>query len=156
MIASNRQSTLLTIGYEGLDLSQFIKCLTWHKVEVLVDIREIPLSRKKGFSKSALADAMVRHGIGYEHIKALGSPGSIRKQLKTDWDYTAFFSAYEDYLNGQSRALQSLRRIIEQNRRVCLLCFEKAHEQCHRSRVANRMAETFRGHLTVEPVKTWA
>lgn len=155
MIA-RKEPTLLTIGYEGLDFPEFIKYLTWHKVEVLVDVREIPVSRKKGFSKSALAEAMAEHGIGYEHIKALGSPGPIRKQLKADWDYETFFSAYEDYLDGQSKALDTLSEIIEENRRVCLLCFEKAHEQCHRSRVADRMAETFQGHLTVEPVETWA
>lgn len=156
MIAPNTEPTLLTIGYEGLDLPQFMKYLAWHKVEVLVDVREIPVSRKKGFSKSALADAMAEKGIGYEHIKALGSPGPIRKQLKSDWDYDTFFEAYEDYLNGQGDALDSLSEIIEEHRRVCLLCFEKAHEQCHRSRVAARMEHAFDGHLTVEPVKTWA
>ena len=155
MIA-RKEPTLLTIGYEGLDLPDFMKYLTWHKVEVLVDVREIPVSRKKGFSKSALAEAIAKKGIGYQHIKALGSPRPIRKQLKADWDYETFFSAYEDYLDGQSEALDTLSEIIEENRRVCLLCFEKAHEQCHRSRVADRMAETFQGHLTVEPVKTWA
>jgi len=155
MIAPNTEPTLLTIGYEGLDLPGFVKYLTWHKVEVLVDVRELPISRKKGFSKSALTQAMAAHGIGYEHIKALGSPGPIRKQLKVDWDYETFFSAYEDYLNGQTEALDTLTELIEENRRVCLLCFEKAHEECHRSRVANRMERAFDGHLTVEPVKTW-
>lgn len=145
----------MTIGYEGLDLSQFMKYLTWNEVEVLVDVREIPVSRKKGFSKSALAEAVAEKGIGYEHIKALGSPGPLRKQLKSDHDYETFFSAYEDYLNSQGEALDSLSDIIEENRRVCLLCFEKVHETCHRSRVARRMEQAFDGHLTVEPVKTW-
>lgn len=156
MIATNKEPTLLTIGYEGLDLPAFMKYLTWHKVEVLVDVREIPVSRKKGFSKTALTQAMTENGIGYEHLKALGSPGPIRKQLKADWDYDTFFSAYEDYLDGQSEALDTLSDLIEENRRVCLLCFEKAHEVCHRSRVADRMTKAFRGHITVEPVKTWA
>lgn len=156
MITPNRTPTLLTIGYEGLDLPQFMKYLKWHKVQVLVDIREIAVSRKKGFSKSALAETMAAHGIGYEHIKALGSPGSIRKQLKSDWDYETFFSSYDDYLDSQREALEVLSEIIEKNRRVCLLCFERVHEECHRSRVASRMEQVFDGHLTVEPVKTWA
>jgi len=156
MIATNETPTLFTIGYEGLDLAGFMKYLTWHEVEVLVDVREIPISRKKGFSKSALAEATAKKGIGYTHLKALGSPAPIRKQLKDDWDYETFFSAYEDYLDEQGEALEALSELIEEKRRVCLLCFERAHEECHRSRVADRMAESFAGHLTVEPVKTWA
>jgi uncharacterized protein (DUF488 family) len=157
MIASrqNDHRTLFTIGYEGLDLPSFLKFLVFHKVDVLVDVREIPLSRKKGFSKSQLADALDRKGIRYEHIKALGSPSPIRKQLKADWDYDAFFSAYDEYLADQKEALDRLREIVEENKRVCLMCFEKSHDQCHRRSVARRAARRFPGRLSVEPVETW-
>jgi len=156
MIATRKPHTLFTIGYEGLDLQNFVRYLTWHKVEALVDVREIPLSRKRGFSKTALSEAVNENGIAYEHIKALGSPKPLRTQLKTDWNYDVFFAAYEHYLDGQSDALDTLCTFIEEYRRVCLLCFERAHDQCHRSRVADRMVNVFGERLDVEPVKTWA
>ena len=105
MITPSTKHTVMTIGYEGLDLERFMKFLTSNAVEVLVDVREIPISRKKGFSKSRLAGALENKGIGYEHIKALGSPKPIRERLKSDWDYDAFFSAYDAYLETQVDAL---------------------------------------------------
>lgn len=153
---SRENPVLLTIGYEGLDLHQFIRCLDLHHVGVVVDVREIPLSRKKGFSKSALAEAMAQHGIDYRHIKTLGSPSPIRRRLRTDWNYNAFFDAFDEHLDSQDEALSALMGLIERKRRVCLLCFEKAHEQCHRSRVADRMAVAFGGRLDVRPVAACA
>lgn len=154
MIAPNKEHTVMTIGYEGLDLEHFLKFLTFNEVEVLVDVREIPLSRKKGFSKSLLAETLEDNGIGYQHIKALGSPKPIRDRLKSDWDYDAFFSAYDDYLETQDEALDALGEIIEDHRKVCLMCFESSHDQCHRSHVAKRIAQNFQD-LNVEPVNTW-
>jgi len=158
MIATKKKTgkhSLFTIGYEGLDFPDFLKFLTYHKIELLVDVREIPASRKEGFSKSFLSQALGEAGIDYAHIRALGSPSPIRKQLKADWDYDAFFSAYDDYLEQQDEALNLLNDLIEKNRRVCLMCFEKSHEECHRSRIASHVAHAFQKHLTVEPVNTW-
>ena len=157
MIASRtgKKKALFTIGYEGLELSEFLKFLTCRNVDVLVDVREIPISRKKGFSKSQLAEALKKKGIRYEHIKALGSPSPMRKQLKADWDFEAFFAAYDEYLDEQKEALDLLRELVIDNTRVCLMCYEKAHDECHRRRVATRTARRFRGTLAVEPVKTW-
>jgi uncharacterized protein (DUF488 family) len=149
------RKALLTIGYEGLDIDRFVRFLVANQVDVLVDVREIPISRKKGFSKTRLSGALAAEGILYEHLKALGSPSPIRKQLKHDWDYKAFFAAYEEYLDGQEDALKTLRRIVEAHARPCLMCFEKSHDECHRSRLATRTARTFHGGLSVEPVNTF-
>jgi uncharacterized protein (DUF488 family) len=153
--AHTHDKALLTIGYEGLDLKHFLKFLVANEVEVLVDVREVPISRKKGFSKTRLSEALARKGIVYEHIKALGSPSPIRQQLKQDWDYDAFFSAYDDYLKEQKDALKSLREIVAQHQRVCLMCFEKSHDECHRRSLATRTAKSFRGRLSVEPLNTF-
>ena len=155
MIAPTSPHVLFTIGYEGLDLPGFVKYLTYHKIEVLVDVRELPSSRKRGFSKTLLSETLSKEGIRYEHIRALGSPRNIRNQLKADHDYPTFFAKYDDYLAEQDEALDKLTQIIEEHDRVCLMCFESANEQCHRSRVADRMASTFKDRLNIEPVKTW-
>ncbi|MEI6149399.1 MAG: DUF488 domain-containing protein [bacterium] len=159
MIASIKQAseghTLLTIGYEGLDVPRFIKFLTCHHVKMLVDVRELPFSRKKGFSKTPLSAAVEGAGMRYTHVKALGSPADIRKKVKTDGDYAAFFKAYDAYLETQDEALSTLGGMLEEYRRVCLMCFEANPAECHRSNIARHMAREFGNHVTVEPVQTW-
>jgi uncharacterized protein (DUF488 family) len=159
MIARRRQAsdapTLLTIGYEGLDVPRFIKFLTCHHVRVLVDVRELPFSRKKGFSKTPLSEAVEDAGIQYAHIKALGSPSVIRKRVKEDGDYVAFFQAYDAYLGMQRDALGMLSDMLENHGRVCLMCFEANPAECHRSHIASRVARESAHRVTVEPVQTW-
>ena len=42
---------LFTIGYEGVSLDDFLATLENTAIDVLLDIREFPVSRRKGFSK---------------------------------------------------------------------------------------------------------
>jgi uncharacterized protein (DUF488 family) len=64
--------TVYTIGYEGLDIEAFISLLAMHRIEIVVDIRELPLSRKPGFSKKALSSAFKLSGLQYVHMVDLG------------------------------------------------------------------------------------
>jgi uncharacterized protein (DUF488 family) len=66
--------TLFTLGYEGLTIEVFIARLQAAQVKTVVDVRELPLSRKKGFSKSAFCSVLSTHGIAYLHVPALGCP----------------------------------------------------------------------------------
>ena len=59
--------TLFTLGYEGLTIEAFIARLQAAQVKTVVDVRELPLSRKKGFSKTAFCTALATHGIAYLH-----------------------------------------------------------------------------------------
>ncbi|MGB4803345.1 MAG: DUF488 family protein [Anaerolineae bacterium] len=47
---------VISMGYEQRSVSEFIGLLVAHGVHKLVDVREVPISRRKGFSKTALAD----------------------------------------------------------------------------------------------------
>ena len=158
MIAPKQQSvnrTLYTIGYEGLDVPRFLKFLTCNKIRILVDVRELAFSRKRGFSKTALSEALERMGIRYVHLSKLGSPRDLRHQLRDREDYPAFFDAYRQHLQGQEGAIDDLMTLIEEGCGVCLMCFEKEHEKCHRSLLAEFVSENCNGSIKVEPVKTW-
>lgn len=141
---------LLTIGYEGLASSRFVGFLEENDVRLLVDVRELPLSRKKGFSKSSLSETLADAGIKYVHIRELGSPRPIRRRLKEDGDYASFFSDYHKHLQQQAEALDQLSRLVEEYNRVCLMCFERSPEQCHRSRLADYFAENWEPSVAVE------
>jgi uncharacterized protein (DUF488 family) len=133
--------SVLTAGYEGYDITRFIKLLTYNEVNVLVDVREIPLSRKKGFSKSALGEAVSANEIKYEHYKELGSPKPIRDKLHIDSDYPSFFKSYKQHLDKQKGTMKIISEEINENRdkRFCFLCFERDPKTCHRSVVASEI-----------------
>jgi uncharacterized protein (DUF488 family) len=132
---------LLTIGYEGSDLTSFLEALTQLDVDTVVDIRELPLSRKKGFSKTALAEALAEVGIAYRHERALGCPPEIRNRLKETGDYCAYFEQFNRYLSTQLLLIE--RVVTELDGRVALLCYERDPQQCHRRSVAEQMRALF-------------
>ena len=131
---------LFTIGYEGRDIEEFIDQLKGQNVTRLIDVREIPISRKKGFSKSALRERLNNENIDYVHMKSLGSPSSIRNKLKLDWNYDRFFESYSNYLSTNVDIIEEIHEYISDGTN-CIMCFERAAEKCHRSVVANRIKE---------------
>lgn len=130
---------LFTFGYQGLSLAAFIARLRQAGVETVLDVRETPWSRKPGFSKRALAQALARSGIAYTHLPALGCPKPIRARHQADGDWAAYTKAFNEYLAGQQAAIAELVGIAQKTA-GCLLCFEADFNSCHRSLVASAAA----------------
>lgn len=135
-----RTYELLTIGYEGREIGEFIDRLKQFNISRLIDVREIPLSRKPGFSKSALREKLEDENIKYVHIKALGSPSPIRNKLKSDLDYDCFFKAYREYLSRNMEVIKEVHQFIFDGMN-CIMCFERFPDKCHRSAVADKVRE---------------
>lgn len=131
---------LLTIGYEGQEIDEFVTRLKQFNISRLIDVRGIPISRKNGFSKSALSERLENENIQYIHVKALGSPSSIRNKLKSDWDYNYFFKEYSKHLSKNIEIIKELYENILDGIN-CIMCFERFAEQCHRSLIAERIKE---------------
>jgi uncharacterized protein (DUF488 family) len=129
---------LFTLGYEGADLSDFLSVLKQQRIDLLLDVRELPLSRRKGFSKNALREALEDHSIGYRHERNLGSPKTLRHRLYADGDYKTFFRDFAKHLKGQKDLLGTLAEELTGN--VVLVCYEKDYRTCHRSAVATALA----------------
>jgi uncharacterized protein (DUF488 family) len=130
---------LMTIGYEGLSPKEFLAILNRCNVETLIDVRELPLSRKKGFSKSALSQEASQRGVGYRHLATLGCPKPIRHEYRETGDWEKYTDRFLKYLATQELVLSELAEIIQQSR-CCLLCFEEDYNFCHRKYVAEAMA----------------
>ena len=137
---------LYTIGYEGLDLSTFLARLKESGVRRIVDVRELPLSRKKGFSKRALSAALVAHGIDYVHMNALGCPKEIRQRFKLDGDWQTYERRFREYLRTQGTAVREVAEMAKR-KATCLLCFEADYSKCHRSLVARAAVAAGAPHL---------
>ena len=131
---------MLTIGYESLDISTFIDVLCDHGVEVLIDVRELPLSRKPGFSKTALKRALKQAGIQYIHERELGAPKPLRHRLRKTGDWETYQIAFNAYLETKKEALSRVADIAASHR-VALMCFEKEPSKCHRSLIAERLLD---------------
>jgi uncharacterized protein (DUF488 family) len=143
------KNKLYTIGYEGLTTAALLAKLKANNVAVVVDVREVPNSRKRGFSKSQLDSRLRRAGISYVHFKSLGSLKAVRKKYKEDGDFAAFARSYAKTLKKEKGVLRLVASRVVQER-CCLMCFEEKPESCHRSLVANEVAKQNGGNIIVE------
>jgi uncharacterized protein (DUF488 family) len=131
-------TTVFTIGYERRSQAELIAELSAAGVALLADVRELPLSRRRGFSKTALAGALAEAGIGYEHLRALGSPKAVRDAWKGG-DVAAGKAGYLAHLAEVPVDVEALAARVAGGG-VCLLCVEHEPERCHRTLLAEALA----------------
>jgi uncharacterized protein (DUF488 family) len=132
-----KRSPLFTIGYEQMPHAVVLDELVGAKVDVLVDVRAVSASRRPGFSKRQLAASLDERGIGYLHLRGLGTPTEGRQAARSG-RFDELFRIFEAHLKTpQAREeLDELTSLVRAGRRVCLLCYERDPAQCHRRRVA--------------------
>ncbi|MFG1286227.1 DUF488 domain-containing protein [Xanthobacter versatilis] len=132
---------LFTIGYEQSTPSAFQAALDEAKVDLVVDVRAVAASRRPGFSKTAVAAGIAEHGIAYVHLRTLGTPKEGRLAARGG-DHDALMRIYDAHLATApaQAALEELASLAK-GRRICLLCYERHVEGCHRLRLAQWMCE---------------
>ena len=141
--------TLFTIGYEGLDPERLTAALKDAGVSTLADVRAVANSRKRGFSKGALKAGLEEAGLGYAHFRELGTPKAGREAARADdaaLMRKIFCEEVLDTADG-GLALDALAELAERMP-ICLLCFEREPERCHRRVLAERLEA--RGFRTVD------
>ncbi|MBC6408827.1 MAG: DUF488 domain-containing protein [Rhodobacteraceae bacterium] len=145
------QSPLCTIVYEKTTPHEVIATLHAQAVGALIDVRALPISRKPGFAKRALAQALGEAGIAYHPMPALGNPKPGRQAARRG-DFQAFRRLYQAHLYGEAaqRALLDLIRIASREC-ACLMCFERDHAICHRTLIAEAVAA--RAAITLQHLK---
>ena len=138
---------LATIGYESATVRRFLATLTEAKVELLVDVRALASSRRPGFAKTALTANLEGAGIGYLHLRSLGTPAEGRAAARAG-RHVEMHAVFAGHLATPAArdGLATLADLVRSGRRVCLLCFEADPAHCHRSLVADALAE----HVAVE------
>ena len=122
---------IITIGYEGISIDEFLMRLIQEKVQVLVDVRKNPWSMKFGFKKFNLNSFCMNLGIEYINYPSLGISGAHRKNLKSKNDYDALFVRFREELIHKEDDLIALKQKAEEGR-IALMCFEKDPAFCHR------------------------
>jgi len=132
---------LYTIGYEGCSIAEFLATLETAGVQLLIDVRDVPISRKPGFSKNALSVALSATGIDDLHLKGLGDPkpGRIAAREGRFDDFQRIFDAH--LKSPKAQLDMAIGVEFAANQKACLVCFERDHSQCHRRIVAHEMAD---------------
>ena len=121
--------TLFTIGYEKATFPDFTAALGQAGVELVIDVRDLPLSRKPGYSKRQLAAGLAEAGMAYHHLRALGTPPEGRDaNRRRQWPQ--FWEIVETRLATAEAALD-LARAADLARRA---------RACHRCRVSALLA----------------
>ncbi len=134
-------SGIVTIGYEGKTIDKFLYELIKNKIGIVADVRRNAYSMKFGFQRNKLESYLEKIGIDYIHMPELGIPSSSRKNLNTDEDYQALFASYRQDIEIKLDSLERIK-LIGQNKKVSLMCFEKDVKYCHRGVIAERLRES--------------
>lgn len=127
---------VLTIGYERATPAGLMATLKGAGTQLLVDVRALANSRRPGFAKGALSAALEEAGIGYLHLRALGTPAEGRQAVRSGRPEVMrrIFAAHLAGTEAQA-ALANLADLARRQR-VCLLCLEDDPRHCHRTLVA--------------------
>jgi len=142
-IPTSSDTTLFTIGYEGISFEGYLNKLIQNNIKVLVDVRKNPLSMKYGFSKNQLSHACEALQIKYVHIPEVGIESSKRKKLDSYEDYQQLFKKYcRDELSKSIKQQKTIIQLLKDNKHIALTCFEHDKEYCHRSHLAAKLAST--------------
>ena len=137
-----KSKKLFTIGYEQTPAKAVLDELQRAGVKLLVDVRAIASSRRPGFSKSQLAAGLDARGISYLHLRGLGTPKDGRLAARSG-DMKALSKIYHAHLKtAQAREeMDELAALVMKAGPVCILCYERDHNVCHRKFIAEIIEE---------------
>ena len=134
---------IFSIGYEGKTMEEFIGILKKAGVQLLIDVRDAPFSRKPGFSKKPLEASLQDAGIEYVGIPELGTDKSSREAHKADPNITPILEEYKIKFEKNIAIYQALKKMARA-KVTALMCYEEDYRQCHRQVIEERlMADGF-------------
>ena len=124
---------IFTIGYEGATVGEFLSALQRAGVKRVIDVRALPNSRRPGFSKTPLRNALAEAGIDYIHLRALGTPADGRAAARAGRhkDLERIYAGQLELPEAIAQGAQMVDLAEEQPSAV--LCYERDPAECHRT-----------------------
>jgi len=139
MPSTTDSPAFVSVGYQERNIDEFVELLVNNDVALLVDVRLNAISRKRGFSKTALSNALAEVGIGYRHERELGNPKDNREAFRQG--HTSARNRYLKHLSNGASGIYDEIVSLASTSRVALLCFERDHAECHRSCIIDTAQE---------------
>lgn len=128
-----------TIGHSTRSEEEFINILKAHDIQLLVDVRSFPGSRRyPQFNRENLSESLRQAGINYKHEPRLGGRRTPRADSHNTAWRNASFRAYADHMetvdfrNGVKDLLELAREA-----RTAVMCAESLWWRCHRSLISD-------------------
>ncbi|MEV5328474.1 DUF488 domain-containing protein [Nonomuraea sp. N2-4H] len=137
----NERSGVIGLGYEGRDIDAFVREVVEIGLAYLVDVRLNPISRKPGFSKRRLSEALSECDISYIHMPQLGNPKWNRAGFGVGGAELAHaIAAYAEEINSPE-ANDAIDDIVTMAQKglTGVLCFEASQGRCHRQVVLDHV-----------------
>ena len=131
---------IFTIGYEGTTVGEFLAVLTQAGEKRVIDVRAVPNSRRPGFSKTPLRNALAEAGIDYVHLRALGTPADGRAAARAGRheDLVRIYAGQLELPEAMAQGAQMLDLAGEEP--SALLCYERDPAGCHRTLLLSAVA----------------
>jgi len=128
-----------TVGHSTRSGEEFGRILLAHEVEVLVDVRTYPGSRRyPQFNKDTLAGSLSGIGIKYKHEPRLGGRRTARPDSHNTVWRNVQFRGYADHMETEEFK-NGVRELLElaATARTAVMCAEAVWWRCHRSLLAD-------------------
>ena len=128
-----------TVGHSTREAEKFNQILKAHEIEVLVDVRSFPGSRRyPQFNKEELKQSLASVELEYHHLPALGGRRRPNPESKNTAWKNASFRAYADHLESEEfkQGINELEELAR-SRRTAFMCAEALWWRCHRSLIAD-------------------
>jgi len=124
---------VFTIGYEATTVGEFLAALKEAGVKRVIDVRAIPNSRRPGFSKTRLRNALAEAGIDYVHLRALGTPADGRAAARAG-RHAELERIYAGQLELPEAIAQGAQMVdLATEKPSAVLCYERDPAGCHRT-----------------------
>lgn len=131
---------IFTIGYEGTTVREFLTALQQAGVERVIDVRAVPNSRRPGFSKTPLRNALAEEGIDYVHLRALGTPADGRAAARAG-RHEELVRIYAGQLELPEAMAQGAQMVeLSREKPSAVLCYERDPSGCHRTLLLDSVA----------------
>jgi uncharacterized protein (DUF488 family) len=138
---------LATIGYEQATQAAVIDKLKAAGVEVVIDVRAVAASRRAGFSKTLLSASLNDAGIGYVHLRQLGTPKPGREAARKG-KAAEMHEIFKAHMVEPAAQLELAKATeIAADKKTALLCYEADACGCHRTILANWICDDLGGEI---------
>lgn len=133
---------IYTIGHSTHSKERFTDMLSYAGIDVLVDVRAIPASRKfPHFAKDRMQEWLPEASIDYMHFPALAgrrnNSKDISSRLNSGWENQSFHN-YADYTltDAFQEGIKELEKTAHE-KAVAYCCSERHPSRCHRLLISN-------------------
>ena len=136
--------TVFTIGHSTHPIGAFIDLLCQAGIEMLVDVRSVPRSRRNPqFNIETLSGSLAAAGIGYRHLKPLGGLRHRSRDAAPSpnglWTNEAFRNFADYSATPEFRAGREELSVLAARSRTVIMCAEALWWRCHRRIIADHL-----------------